>query len=118
MTEYRINRKNFFWLYVLSVVTCFTIVVPLACIAYIEIKVRATTYIIDKTSVSKKFKFFIINDMKINEKDITDISLTQGLVQRLFNIGNIHINTAGTTFIEMVLVGVENPKEILNILKK
>jgi len=115
--EIRINRKQYVDDYLLAVILCWTIIIPICIIAYIEINVRATKYIITDKEIHYKWKFLSINEKKISKKDITDVSLSQDLMQRIFKIGNIHINTAGSSFMEMVLIGIENPDDVMKTLK-
>jgi len=115
--EFRISRKNYIGSYICAVFFCWTIVVPLIVVIYTEVNVRATKYIVDKDSITYYYKFLVIKEKKISKKDITDISLTQGLIQRYFKIGNLHINTAGTHLMEMVWIGVENPEKVRELIK-
>ena len=115
--KYKINRKHYIVAYIWAVLLCWTIIIPIAIIIYVEIMVRATTYTIDKNSVTKRFKFLAIEEKKISKKDITDISMSQGLIQRMFGLGNLKINTAGTHLIEMRWVGLENPERVRKLIK-
>jgi len=115
--EFKINRKHYVGAYIWAVLLCWTIVIPVAIIVYTEIMVRATTYIIEGEFVIKRFKFLVIEEKKISKKDITDISMTQGLIQRMFGLGNLRINTAGTHLIEMSWVGLENPEQVRKLIK-
>ena len=117
MKEFRISRKNYVGHYICAVLFCWTIVIPIMILVYTEINVRATKYVVDDKNVIYKYKFLVIREKKISKKDITDVSLTQGLIQRLFNIGDLHINTAGSHFMEMKWVGVENPEKVRSLIK-
>ena len=114
---FKISRKNYIGGYILGGLFCWTIIVPIVVILYIEIKVRTTEYIIDSKSLTYKYKFLSVQEKKISKKDITDVSMTQDLFQRYFNVGNVHVNTAGSNAMEMVLTGIEYPDEAVKLLK-
>jgi uncharacterized membrane protein YdbT with pleckstrin-like domain len=113
----RIDRMHYLGAYAWAVLFCWTIVIPIVIVIYTEIMIRATKYIIDKNSVTNRFQFLSISEKKVSKKDITDVTMTQGLVQRICKIGNLQINTAGSHGIEMVVKGVKNPESVRKLLK-
>ena len=115
--EIRISRKQYIGLYLWAVVLCWTVIVPLILIAYIEIKVRSTKYIVGDKEACYEYKFLSTNKKKVNKTDITDVSISQTFGQRLCKIGNVNINTAGSHTIEMRFVGVKNFEDIMKRLK-
>ena len=44
--------------------------------------------------------------------DIDDVTFSQGLIQRIMNVGNIRISSSDTTHPELLLIGIENVHEI------
>ena len=47
-----------------------------------------------------------------NYDKITDITFTQGILGRIFKIGTIHINTAGTHLHEIQFKSIDNPLDV------
>ena len=47
----------------------------------------------------------------INYSNIRDIHLRQSFTQRIFNIGDIYIDTSGSNKMEMIVKGISNPRE-------
>ena len=51
---------------------------------------------------------------EVTIKDIRMLDLQQKLWQRIFNIGNIAVATAGTSGYEMVITGIKDPKYVIS----
>ena len=47
---------------------------------------------------------------------ITDVTSSQGIIARLLNYGNVHLNTAGTGFPGISLNGVKNPMVVRELI--
>ncbi len=88
-------------------------------------------YIVIADQVRKGNKYYITNKRVIHEftflsrkvsgtfyDKIQDVHLTQNLIERMFNIGTIHINTAGSHNIEVVFKGVKHPRAIRKHIEK
>ena len=88
-------------------------------------------YIVIANLVRKGNKYYVTNKRVIHEftflsrkisstsyDKIQDVHLTQGLIERMFNIGTIHINTAGSHNIEVIFKGVKHPRAIRNQIEK
>jgi len=88
-------------------------------------------YIIIANLVRKGNKYYITNKRVIHEftflsrkisgtsyDRIQDVHLTQNLIERMFNVGTIHMNTAGSHNIEVVFKGVKHPRAIKNHVDK
>ncbi len=83
-------------------------------ILFIEIYRMALSYFIYRDKIIKIFKFLIVNETIVYYKQIQDIFLTQNILERIFNLGKININTAGSDKVELILEGVKRPKEVKN----
>jgi uncharacterized membrane protein YdbT with pleckstrin-like domain len=79
----------------------------------------------------KTYKYYVTNHHVILEKGllsktkksvplgkITDITITQGFLERIFKISRLHIQTAGTNLTEIVFFGLSDAGAIENILSK
>ncbi len=74
---------------------------------------KSLEYIIDSDSVKMRQGVFWRKRVTVPYAKITNIDVTQGPVQRMFNIGTIHIQTAGASgpqgaHAELKLVGVRD----------
>lgn len=48
--------------------------------------------------------------------DIRNVQISQGLLQRIFNVGKISISSAGHSGIEIEVVGLPDPQEIKDLI--
>ena len=80
--------------------------------------VRGNRFYITKKRIIHQYKFLSKSSSTVKYSQITDIHYTQGIFGRLLNYGEIHVNTAGTTFMELVLFGIENPEEVEEQIEK
>jgi uncharacterized membrane protein YdbT with pleckstrin-like domain len=48
--------------------------------------------------------------------DINDVTLSQGLIERLFDVGTIHVQSSDVTHPNLHLVGIENVREITDLI--
>ena len=49
---------------------------------------------------------------------IQDMSVEQGIIDRVLGIGKLKINTAGSPNSEIVFSGIKNPEEIEDLIRK
>jgi len=82
-----------------------------------EVGRRCNTFVFSKEGISKEFKFIIQNTTFVEYSKIQDISFDQNIWERIFGIGNIRINTAGSPKQEVILRGVRRPKEIEELIR-
>lgn len=77
---------------------------------------RKTIYYITNHRV-RKVKGIISkkeNDIPLNK--ITNIRITQGIIERIFGFGDVHVDTAGGEDAIIVLDNLANPREVYNVL--
>ena len=48
--------------------------------------------------------------------DINDVTLSQGLIERMFDVGTIHVQSSDVTHPDLHLVGIENVREITDLI--
>jgi membrane protein YdbS with pleckstrin-like domain len=48
--------------------------------------------------------------------DINDVTLSQGLIERMFNVGTIHIQSSDVTHPNLHLVGIENVRDVTDLI--
>ena len=82
-----------------------------------ELVRRGNKYYVTDKRVMHDFTFLSRKVSSAMYEKIQDIHFTQGIIERIVGIGTIHINTAGTTFIEIKFKGVENPVSVKRIIE-
>ena len=78
---------------------------------------RGNTYYITNKRVIHEFTFLSRKISSTTYDKIQDIHMTQNLIERIFGIGTIHINTAGTHFIEIKFKGIKEPISIKRLVE-
>jgi membrane protein YdbS with pleckstrin-like domain len=48
--------------------------------------------------------------------DINDVTLNQGIIERMFDVGTIHIQSSDVTHPHLNLVGIENVREVTDLI--
>lgn len=79
---------------------------------------RGNKYYITNKRVIHEYTFLSRKISSTNFNKIQDIHFTQGILQRLFKLGTIHINTAGTNLIEIKFKGVKYPWKIKKLIEE
>jgi uncharacterized membrane protein YdbT with pleckstrin-like domain len=75
------------------------------------VKYRLTTHrlVLQKGILSR-------TDDRIMLVDIDDITVRQGLVERMFNVGTIVLNTNDKTAPVLTMLGIENPRQVGDVI--
>lgn len=101
--------------YVLSATLLLISLVP---VVYAEIKVFATKYEINEYAIIERFEFISENEKIVPLERIQDIKISMDPIERLFDVGQLKVNTAGSPSYEIVMIAVPNPKEKLDLIMK
>jgi uncharacterized membrane protein YdbT with pleckstrin-like domain len=87
-----------------------------------ELLRRAETFYITETGVGREFRFVSTARTFAEYIKIQDVSVFQNIIDRIFGIGTVSINTAGSPYAEIVFRGVKDPyaieQKILKQIKK
>jgi len=88
---------------------------------YIPAFYKTLEYIIDNDSIKTQGGVFWKKYSSLTYAKITNIDITQDPVQRMFNIGTIHVQTAGAggtqgTLAELRLLGIKNLQGLKNTI--
>jgi membrane protein YdbS with pleckstrin-like domain len=75
-------------------------------------------YTITKDFVTWRNGIISKNVIEIQIKDIRNINIKQGPMQRILKIGHIQIATAGTSGYEVIIKGINNPYHIKSLIKQ
>ena len=104
LLEARPSWWNFFWHFVF-----FWLIIPLIMALWkrwaLVLRVYEDRVSLEKGVLSKNFTELFI-------KDIRTINIKQGIVQRIFRIGDVMIATAGTSGYEHFAYGLPGPRRI------
>ncbi len=98
--------------------TLFSIIVftPIYLITQI---LKRGSYALYEDKITSSFTWFWSHFVSIAYKDIKEISLSQGIFQRKFNVGSIKITTNATKeFAGFEIYNIENYQEIYDYLSK
>ena len=96
---------------ILSAVVFFLLVVTFLLALWLPAFYRSLEYVIDEDSIRENVGVFWKKRITVPYAKITNVDVVQGPVQRKFNVGSIHIQTAGasgTQQAEMVLLGIRD----------
>lgn len=98
-------------------ITVFAPLIGIPLIIIAELIRRGNKYYITDKRVTHEFTFIIKKTSSAPYDKIQDLHLTQGLLERMFDLGTIHINTAGAPTIEIKLSGIQNPSIAKELIK-
>jgi hypothetical protein len=89
------------------------LIVMLPILFWIPAFYRSLEYVIDNDSIKGKRGVFWKKGVTVPYTKVTNIDVTQGPGQRMFNLGTIHVQTAGAggtqgTQAELVLLGIRD----------
>jgi len=79
---------------------------------------RGTTFYITDERVIYEVTFLSRQISSTTYDKIQDLHLSQGIFERIVGMGTIHINTAGTHFVEIKFFGIENPMSIKRMIEE
>ena len=119
--EFGIHPLQYFWLYLIGAIFILTIqgaFIGIPLIIIVELMRRGNKYYITDKRVIHQFTFISRKTSAALYDKIQDIHFTQGCLERIFGIGKVHINTAGTHLVEIVFAGVQNPVNIKRMIEE
>ena len=103
--------------YIIGIFFIFIFFIGILIIILVELIRRGNTYYITNKRVIHEFTFLSRKISSTTYDKIQDIHMTQNLIERIFGIGTIHINTAGTHFIEIKFKGIKEPISIKRLVE-
>ncbi len=108
LLEVRPSWWHFFWYFVFS-----WLIIPLLVAIWqkraLVLRLYDDRVFLEKGVLSKNYTEVFI-------KDIRTVNVKQGLTQRIFNIGDVMIATAGTFGYEVAAYGLPDPVHIKNLI--
>lgn len=82
-----------------------------------EVVRRAETFYVTDLGVSREYKFLSTSRQFMEYRRIQNVEVTQTLLERIFGIGDVHFDTAGSDKIEVIFRGVPFPYSIDKIVR-
>jgi len=80
------------------------------------LKCIGTTLIVTSRETIVKRGILSKHTNEIRHSDVRNIQISQSLFQRLFNVGNIGVSSAGQGGIEILVRGLRRPNDIKDII--
>lgn len=108
-------------IYIVGAILCLTIfgaIIGIPLIVVSEFNRRGNTYYITSKRVIHQFTFLSRKTSSALYGKIQDIYFTQNLIERMFGIGKVHINTAGTNVIEIIFKGIQDPVNVKRMIEE
>ena len=110
---------GYFWFFVIALITIYTIIIPIIVVGIIYLTKSSTIYAITNKRVIGR-SGIISEDFKSSTfKHITSLRVKQGIIGKLFDFGNITIDTSGSgSGVEFIWRYVNNPVQVKNEIEK
>lgn len=110
---------GYFWFFVIAIITIWTIIIPIIVIGFIYLHRSSTTYAITNKRVMRR-SGILSEDVKSSTfKHITSLRVKQGIIGKIFNFGDIIIDTSGSGLgIEFIWHYVNNHINVKNEIEK
>lgn len=93
------------------------LVVPGALLAKSEIDRHFVTYYITSEQVILRYGILNQTTESTTYSNITDVTMNKALNERIFGVGDIHVNTAGHDGEAIVLNGLKNPEKYKRMIE-
>jgi len=77
-----------------------------------------TVYSITDRRIIAKSGILRRSTNEVRHSDIRNIQADQSVFQRVFMVGNVAISSAGQSGIELTMVGIKNPQQIVNLIRQ
>ncbi|MFH1585854.1 MAG: PH domain-containing protein [archaeon] len=97
-------------------ITLYLAIIGIPLIIIAELVRRGHRFYITNQRIISHYQFLSKRTSSTSYEKIQDIHVTQNLIERMFKIGQVHVNTAGSNGIEMVFKGVKNPRHVKSLI--
>lgn len=118
--EFGIHPLEYLVVYIIGLIltlTMFLAIIGIPLIIIAEFVRRGHKYYLTDQRVIHQFTFLSRKTSTVLYDKIQDIHFTQGIIERIFGIGKVHINTAGTHLVEIIFVGVQDPVNVKRMIE-
>ncbi|MFB6181230.1 MAG: PH domain-containing protein [Candidatus Nanohalobium sp.] len=93
------------------------LIIPLAFFIRVEVKRRFIEYFITDQKVIERRGLLSQTTESTMYENITDVRLNESLLERIFDVGDIKVNTAGHDGATIKLKGVKNPERVKTMIE-
>ncbi|MCX6814730.1 MAG: PH domain-containing protein [Candidatus Aenigmarchaeota archaeon] len=118
LKEIKPSHWAFFFWYLLGILTIVFFGLGIILIIITIFVRRGHSFFITTERVIHEFTFLSRKISSATFDKIQDLHFTQGILGRIVGIGTIHIDTAGTPFVEIKFFGVENPVSVKRMIEE
>jgi len=109
------SRWEFLVWYLIGILTIWFII-GIVFIIMAELLRGANTYYITSKRVIHEYTLLSRKTSSASYDKIQDLHTSQNIIERIIGIGTIHINTAGTHFVEIAFKGVSEPFSVKRMI--
>jgi len=109
---------NYWFWYLLGFFTIWFFFLGVLIIIWKEMERRKTTYLVTDKRIIKEVGIMGKRTTSTIYRKITDVHMTQSMIQRMLGIGNIILNTAGGEGPEIILSGIDNAPAVKKEIEK
>ena len=92
--------------------------VCLVLVADWELRRRATRYTITQRRVIRRTGYLRRVQQEVQARDVREVQLHQGPLERLFGVGTVEVATAATAERELLIAKVPNAKKVMEVLRQ
>lgn len=105
--------------FILAALTIWTLIIPLILVLAAVFSKLSTKYLITNKRVARRYGIISEDFKSATFKHITSVRTKQGLIGKIFNFGNIIIDTAGTGIgVDFVWKYIKDPVKVKNMIEK
>lgn len=85
-------------------------------VAYLN--VWATSFTVTSERVIQRKGLLSRRVSEVEVSDIRNVQVNQGIIQRMFDIGNVGVSTAGQSGVEIVFSGIKRPQPVADMIRE
>ncbi|NLB54475.1 MAG: PH domain-containing protein [Lentisphaerae bacterium] len=108
---------GYFWELLFGVILS-VVLIGIIIIVYVVIHRNSLVFTLTNRRVISKSGIISRRVQEIRVCDIRNINVSQGIFERLFNVGNVGVASAGTAGVEVNLLGVKDPMRVRDLIGK
>ncbi|MFH0890858.1 MAG: PH domain-containing protein [Candidatus Liptonbacteria bacterium] len=82
-----------------------------------ELLRRAENLTVGEKGIEKNFRFVSTSQVFIEYLKVQDLKVSQGLIERIFGLGTIYINSAGSPEAEILFRGIMDPYGVEKLIR-
>lgn len=109
-----------YWIvFLLALLLIWTFIFPILLIGFVVLHKKSSKYVVTDKRVAARVGIISENFKSSTFKHITSLKVRQGLIGRIFNYGDLIIDTAGSgTDVEFRWGHIQNPIKVKNLIEQ